>query len=596
MVAGAGYINSDNDPATGTALYDIDTGLDTLVMQNPPNAGTLITIGSLGIDANSVGGFDVRAQAGSAVRLVVIVAVDQMIPEQLERLAPLLHGGLGRFVREGTIFREARYQYATTETAAGHATYGTGLNPLHHGIVANDWVLPDEKSPSYCVGDPDVRLVSGKGLGSSASMSPRNLRGVGLIDRLKQFSPASKGFAVSSKDRSAIGLSGQHADLALWWNRVDGGFVSSSWYTKALPPWLLAFDAQWLESFQREWGGGWHALEVESFAGTDTADDDSAGELPWKGSRVLPYPAPEIPAVLDARARLELATVVYGSPAADQFVCELARRALVEMDLGGDEHVDVLCVSLSSCDTVGHSFGPRSREVTDVLLRADRQLELLFADIDQRVGAGHWIASLSADHGVMELPEALVERGIGAERVSGRAFSAAVRAMREELQQSFGDDFVLAYDASGVRLSWTRIQAAGKKLAEVRALAAKSVQAAAGAWLERAWTWDELERVARKGESADGWKRSQANSFDEERTPDLVFQFKPWTLIAMDSGTTHGSTYPYDQRVPLAFLGPGFAARSVYGPASPVDALPTLMAALGLELPAGLDGRNLVLR
>jgi hypothetical protein len=168
--------------------------------------------------------------------------------------------------------------------------------------------------------------------------------------------------------------------------------------------------------------------------------------------------------------------------------------------------------------------------------------------------------------------------------------------MREELQQSFGDDFVLAYDASGVRLSWTRIQAAGKKLAEVRALAAKSVQAAAGAWLERAWTWDELERVARKGESADGWKRSQANSFDEERTPDLVFQFKPWTLIAMDSGTTHGSTYPYDQRVPLAFLGPGFAARSVYGPASPVDALPTLMAALGLELPAGLDGRNLVMR
>jgi len=533
--------------------------------------------------------------AAPRVRLVVLVAVDQMVPEQLDRLAPLLDGGLGRFAREGSVFRDARLQYAVTETAPGHASYGTGLNPLHHGIIANDWVLPEERAPSYCVADPDARLVTAQGPASTASMSPRNLRGLGLVDRLKQIDPASKGFSVSSKDRSSIGISGQHPDLALWWNRVEGGFVTSTWYAKTQPAWVVEFNAQWLEAFRRDWGGGWIPLDVP-LEGTDTAADDAPGEVPWKGRQVFPYAAPEIPEVLDARAKAEIAAVVYGSPAADQFVCELARRALVEMQLGGDDHVDVLCVSLSSCDTVGHAFGPRSRENTDVLLRADRQLGLLFADIDRLVGAGRWIASLSADHGVMDLPEALVQRGIGAERLSGKLLSAAVKHMRSKLSQEFGDDFFLLYDSHGIRLSSTRIQAAGRKVAEVRSFAAKHLMAAGAGWLEHAWTWDELERVARRGEAANGWKRSWANSFDEERTPDIALQFKPWTLMSVGSGTTHGSPYPYDQRVPLVFLGPGFPARNLAGPASSVDALPTLMAALGMPPASGLDGRDLFAR
>ena len=533
--------------------------------------------------------------AAPRVRLVVMVAVDQMIPEQLDRLAPLLSGGLGRFARAGSVFRDARLQYAVTETAPGHATYGTGLNPLHHGVIANEWVLPEEKAPTYCVSDPDARLVTAQGPASSASMSPRNMRGLGLIDRLKRIDPASKGFAVSSKDRSAIGLSGQHPDLALWWNRVEGGFVTSTWYAKTQPAWVVEFNAQWLEAFRRDWGGGWIPLDVP-LEGTDTAADDAPGEVPWKGRQVFPYAAPELSANMDARAKLELAAVVYGSPAGDQFVCELARRALVEMQLGADDHVDVLCVSLSSCDTVGHAFGPRSRETTDVLLRADRQLELLFADIDRLVGAGRWIASLSADHGVMDLPEALVQRGIGAERVSGKLLSAAVKHMRKQLSEEFGEDFFLVYDSHGIRFSATRIQVAGKKLAEVRAFAAKVLTEEGGDWLERAWTWDELERVARRGEAAGGWKRSWANSFDEERTPDIALQFKPWTLISVGAGTTHGSPYPYDQRVPLCFLGSGFAARSIAGLASAVDALPTLMGALGLPPDKDLDGRDLFAR
>ncbi|HUR28222.1 MAG TPA: alkaline phosphatase family protein [Planctomycetota bacterium] len=525
-----------------------------------------------------------------------MIAVDQMIPEQLQRLAPLWTGGFARFVQQGTVFREARLQYADSETGPGHTTYGTGMNPLHHGIVGNDWVLPEEKSGSYCVSDPDSKLVTATGPTSSKSMSPRNIRAPGLIDRLKALDPASRGFAASSKDRAAIGMSGQHPDLAVWWDHHGLGFVSSTWYAPALPAWVTEFDGQWLAAFESAWGGGWNALDVASFEGTDTAPDDSPGELAWKGRRVFPYPAPEIGETPSLKELGEIAMLVYGSPAGDQFVCELARRALTALALGKDEHVDVLCVSLSACDTVGHSFGPRSREVTDVLLRADRQLELLFADLDREVGAGRWIASLSADHGVLDLPEALVQRGIGAERVSGKLIGATIKAARKKMEQEFGEDFFLAYDGRGVRLSWTKIAAAGKKLAEVREFAAKALEEEGGAWIEDASTLDELEAVARRGEPASGFRRSLANSFDEERTPDVTLLPKPWKLLGMGAGTTHGTPYPYDVRIPLAFYGPGFSARESFEPASSVDAVPTLMAALGLEVAEDFDGHVLVTR
>lgn len=538
----------------------------------------------------------VAPKAPERPRLVVMVAVDQLIPEQLERLAPLLDGGLGRFVRGGSMFPRARLQYGDTETGPGHATYGTGMNPLHHGLVGNDWVLPEQKAPSYCVSDPDSKSVTSEGPTSRDGRSPHNIRAIGLCDRLKALDPESKAFAVSSKDRSAIGMSGQHPDVVLWWDRTHGGFVSSTWYVETLPPWVIEFNGQWLSAFTRDWGRGWSALDSVSLEGTDTARDDAPGEVAWRGRSVFPYPAPDLPERPDAAAMAEIAAVVYGSPAGDRFVCDLARRAVGEMQLGSDEHTDVLYVSLSSCDTVGHAFGPRSREVTDVLLRADRELELLFQDLDRQVGVGRWIASLTADHGVMDLPEALVQRGIGAERVEASALSASVKAMRKRVEQEFGDDFFLFYDSRGVRLSWKRIEAAGKSLKQVREFAARALELESAAWLERAWTWDELEGVARQGEPAQGWRRSWANSFDEQRTPDVVIQSKPWKLLAMGSGTTHGTPYEYDTRIPLAFYGPGFPARASFEPASSVDAVPTLLAALGMPLDPNFDGRALSVR
>lgn len=535
-------------------------------------------------------------------RLVVVLAVDQMVPEQLERLAPLFTGGFKRIREQGRDFCEAALEYADTETGPGHATYGTGCNPLHHGIVGNDWVLPESKHAEYCVADPESLPVTDLGQQTGDEyqhyhLSPTNVRKGALIDHLRRGDPESKAVTISIKDRAAIAMGGQHPDLALWWDRVRGGYMSSTWYAQALPPWVIEFDAHWTDVLRKgEYARGWESSLPANLSGTATAPDDREGEVPWDGRRTFPYPAIKLSEVPKRGELSDAAAAVYASPVGDLLSLELARAAVEQMQLGADEHTDVLAISLSACDTVGHSFGPYSREVTDVILRADRELGLLFALLDERVGKDRWILSLSADHGVLELPETLVQQGIGAQRVPSKTVSASIKAMRAKLKERFGDDFYLTKDGRGVRFSWSRIRAAGKSPQEVRRAAADALLAEGREWLEAVWTLDELEACARKGATCDGLTRMAANSFDEERTPDITVLQKPWLLLGLPLGTTHGTPYPYDRRVPLYFLGIPFAPGSSSDRASSVDALPTLLTALGVAIPDGLDGRALDVR
>jgi len=538
-----------------------------------------------------------RAGAVPRVGLVVVLAVDQMSPEQLERLRPWLSGGLRRFLDEGLVFRDAELRHGVTETAPGHASLGTGLDPTHHGIVANEWWVHGAKPKVYSVADPDVRALTGAGASTSpeyesSRLSPRNLRAPGIADFLRAADPASKSCSISSKDRAAVTLAGRRPDWALWWDRQRGGFMSSTWYGEQLPSWVRAWNEGWTRRLHERFGGGWQADFPPDFEASGTAADDRPGEAGLSGGRTFPHALPGAgePETADPK---RLAAGVYGSPAGDEFVLELAREACIALALGADEHVDLLAISLSSCDTVGHSFGPASREVSDVLLRADRELGELFELLDQRIGRQGYVAALSADHGVLELPEALQARGIGARRVPGRALTETVERAREALERRFGEDFYVAHDARGLVLARERIEALGLDAAEVRRSAARELAVAGSEWLEAAWTWEQLQAAARGPAPALGWIAAEARSFDEERSPDVTLLCKPWHLVGMSSGTSHGTPYPYDRRVPLAFLGAAFAPGESWEHAASVDVVPTLLASLGIEVPAGLDGRAL---
>jgi hypothetical protein len=426
-------------------------------------------------------------------------------------------------------------------------------------------------------------------------MSPKNLRRPALGDLLKAALPGARVVSISAKDRSAVTMGGERPDLALWWDRVAGGFATSTYYAERLPDWVVAWNAGWVERTRTgDFARGWEPLPLDERAleASGTAPDDRAGERPSSGKRTLPYPAPAVSSPPQPGELARAAAAVYGSPRADVFTLELAQQAVRELELGADAATDVLMISLSACDTVGHSFGPTSREVTDTLLRADRALAVLFADLDLRLGRGRWLAALSADHGVLDLPEALAARGIGAVRVPAARVTEAHDAMRAALSGAYGQDFWLGTDDASVRLSERAMRAAGLEPAGVRRAAAEALQRAGADWIETVIAIDELTGAE---PPAGGWLLPWWHCYDPERSPDLRVQQRPWHILTAFEplGTTHGTPYECDRRVPLVFLGPGFPPGASFAPASPCDAVPTLLAALALPIPADLDGQKL---
>jgi len=531
----------------------------------------------------------VAEDESSDVRLIVLVVVDQMIPEQLDRLAPLYTGGFHRFATEGEVWCEGAHGHGLTETGPGHATIGTGAFPRHHGIVANHWPEPDGEGAVYCAHDPKVRVLTSDGAGGPGS-SPANLERGGFSDFVKAADPEAKCVGIALKDRASILATGRSADWCLWWDGGGAGFIASTWYGEALPSWVVEWNDGWRErvATMTEETFAWNDELPADLARTGTAEDARAGEAGLLGRTEFPYVLrPDDEPEKRARAA---AKFVYQSPYGDRYAVELAERAVEAMDLGGDEHPDFLFVGMSVCDTVGHQFGPYSREITDVLVRGDRELGELFALLDRRVGEGRWVAALTADHGVMPLTERLRARGIPAQRVSSRSLGEAQGKMREALQERFGDDCYLRW-LDGVRFSPSRIAAAGTDPAEFRRVAAEVLAKSGAEILERVLTLEELQ-AAPEDLATDPLLTLMSHSTFAGRSPDLLVVTKRDQLL-QSKGTSHGTPWSYDRRVPIVFLGPGSVPGRRWDACFTVDVLPTLLSRAGLAVPDGLDGRVL---
>lgn len=518
-----------------------------------------------------------RPQPAETPRLVVIVVVDQLVPEQLQRLAPVLTGGFKRFLDEGAVFWNATVDYAATETGPGHATIATGRYPSRHGIVGNLFLDDQSRATVYCVGDAEARALTDAGVEEARpGASPARRIGDSLGDLLAERKPGSKCLAIAGKDRSAILLAGRHPEAALWWNGVTGGFASSSYYGDKLPEFVGVWNSAWGE---RAGGWKWECSLTGDLARLGTQPDDQPGESSG-GGRTLPRTLPT--------AGGPLAAAVMGSPLIDMFTLELATLAVDALALGQDDAPDYLGVSLSGCDLLGHAYGPTSVEVTDLLARDDRDLGRFFAQLDAGVGKGRWVACLTSDHGVLNLPEVLQARQVGARRVGGAEVAALRETVQDALDATFGDaELGLRYGELGFTLDEAKARAAGIEPAELRALVAEAARETK--WVADAYTREELEAKTPR----DAWVALYQKSWLTERCPDVTLRPDPWLLFDFPEGTSHGSPYPYDRRVPLAFLGGRVRPEQRFDAASPVDTVPTLLELLGLKPPADLDGRAL---
>jgi hypothetical protein len=516
--------------------------------------------------------------------LVLVIVVDQL---RRDRLDPGLPGGLGRLARDGRVYREGVLDHAMTQTCPGHATILTGRHPGKVGVVANEYVDPKNGERYYCVEDraPDAAIL-GEESEPSQGRSPRAMRVDALGDWLKAAEPGARVFAVSAKDRSAITLAGNRPDAAYWFVRGDDPrFTTSRYYRAELPQWVQAWNAVGLAArVPSVWE---HAADDDLPA--DAPADDYPGESDEHG-RTGPHPLRSESAE-DAE---EVADRVYRSPYLDAVTLDFARSLVEAEDLGRRGGLDLLAVSLSATDTVGHTWGPDSREARDALGRLDGWLGELLSALEARVGAGRLLVVLSSDHGVMPLPERLEETGRLTCPLPGGRQGLALFVLRLYAQ--------LHFELSP--FSWPRpwFDAASqltvnRTLAKERGVPVDQVVAVAERWLEaqpsvrEAWTRAEI--LEGTSETA----RLYRNSYDPSRSGDIAVQFEETCLPDFHgTGTSHGSPYEYDRAVPIVLWGAGIEPGVVSGAAATIDVAPTLAGLLGVAVPSDLDGRNLLVR
>ncbi len=536
---------------------------------------------------------EVQPGVSKAPRLIVMVAVDQLIPEQMERLKGKFRGGLARLRNGGARFESAALPYSISETGPGHATMATGCIPLTHGIVGNGMRRRATGESIYCVADPVARTVTSSGHDGPGSYSALNIKVPCLGDHLKQKYPDAKVFGVSIKDRSAVCLAGHGGDGSFWWDRTRGGFISSTAYTQELPAYVNEYNAGWAQKFS---GFVWKPVFDMEKPPKGTEIDDRDGEAGFGGQgRVFPYTFAGTPGEAPTGSDLTmLAGQVGASPMGDRASLELAAAIVVNEGLGLDDVPDFLGVSLSAPDKVGHSFGPYSMEVTDTMLRIDQELEVFFEMLDEQVGEGRWVLGFTADHGVLPLPEGehALAKNPAKHRVQEKRLAKARKEIDEDLVDAFGGDsrgrgLKLYFSRGNVFLNQKDLLKRGIDASMARFVVAASLEGED--WVRAAYTLDEM---ASTEPTLDPYLTYYRNAYSAEYTPDVLVLPKRGTLVGWKNGTTHGSAYAYDRRVPLYLLGAAFERGKYEGAAGSHDLVPTLLSLVGIA-PEGLDGRVL---
>jgi predicted AlkP superfamily pyrophosphatase or phosphodiesterase len=493
-------------------------------------------------------------------KLVVVLSVDQLRPDYLDRYRTQLIGGLGMLLREGAVFSEAYQDHAVTETAPGHASVLSGRWPAHTGIVRNDAGVQDSTAPLLEVPGPGA--------------SPSRFRGTTLFDWLHAAEPEARALGVSRKDRGAILLIGT-AKQQVYWYRA-GLFTTSRYYADSLPGWVRAFNAARLP-FQAT-GESWPLL----LAPDEYPEPDSEPYEHGGVDVVFPHRLPAD----SARAADSLITV----PTMDSLTLAFALAGVRALGLGGRGVTDLLAVSLSTTDAVGHRYGPESREIHDQVLRLDRYLDRFLGQLFVRYGPENVLVVLTADHGVTPFPEWARSHGHPDARRVG--VDSIVRDVNAQLDQRAGPR------AGG----WLSFDTGMFILAAHDTLTARgvNVDSVVGDVARRVRGLPGVARVDRTAELLDAGKDSDPvvrrwrHSLAPGAGVDLVVTLAPYCIWSeTDVTTEHGQPSEMDGHVPLILWGRGVEPGTYTGWVSVVDIAPTLARLLDVTPAEPLDGRVL---
>ena len=516
------------------------------------------------------------------VKLVVVVYFDQLRGDYLGRWGHLFGaGGFNRLTTQGAWFADCHYPYAVTTTGPGHASVLAGSGGAVHGVINNNWYDRAAGEEVYCAASDRYQFVpaatsDAEVTGAKVDAKRKKPKQAGNPDRLLAETVADKlkaaggrVFGLSLKDRAAIFPAGHKPDGAYWF---DGQFLTSTYYRDTLPPWVSRFNAagtadQWL-------GKTWQKLRPDVDYVKEAGPDDGPGEgTGRKQGKTFPHPFP-------ADKGQEYYEAVATAPAGNDLLLAFAKACVTAEKLGTGDKPDLLTVSFSSNDLVGHAWGPDSQEVLDITLRSDRTMADFLGFLDEKVGAGKYAVILTADHGVCPNPEVSAAKGIDARRIVPKPL---VLAAERFLQDTFGKPDAGLYleklSPPHVYLNHRLLKAKGIDPAEAASKLAGWLPTQPGvqaAYTPRMFLLKNLDPV-----------RDQVQAcYHPDRGGDVVMVTKPYYLLDdQGTGTSHGTPHEYDTHVPLLVFAPEVSGGQRSEKVTPLHAAAVASKLLGVDPP-----------
>jgi predicted AlkP superfamily pyrophosphatase or phosphodiesterase len=506
-------------------------------------------------------------------KLVVGVVVDQMrwdfLYRYYDRYAET--GGFKRLLNQGFSCENTFIPYAPTVTGPGHASIYTGSVPGINGITGNLWWDNQLNKSVYCTEDTTVKTVSGS-VSTAGLQSPRNLLVTTIADELRLATNfRSKVIGIAIKDRGGILPAGHSANAAYWYDLKIGEWITSSYYMNELPQWVKNVNEKKL--VDKYYQQGWNTLFPIATYLQSSADDKIYEGKPLGKS--FPYDLKQFTG--------KNYNIISVTPYGNSFTIAMAKAALEAESLGADTQTDLLAISFSSPDYIGHTFGPNSVEQEDNFLRLDKDLGEFLDFLDAKIGKGQYLFFLSADHGVAHVPQFLEEHKIPAGKVE---LASLQETMNTHLKQKFGaDNLIVSMYNYQVHLNHGII--GNQKLDNTAIRKWVIDHLSKQPFITHAFEIDKLSETTINAKI----KTMLANGYYPKRSGDIQYIFLPQYIESYgNTGTTHGLWNPYDAHIPLLFYGwnikKGKTNREVYM----TDIAPTLAALLHIQMPNGSVG------
>jgi len=520
---------------------------------------------------------DMPVEINSRPKLVVGIVVDQMRYDYITRFYDkYADGGFKRMINEGFNCKNNHFNYVPTYTGPGHASVYTGTTPKYHGIISNNWYDKQSKKDVYCVNDDSFDPVGTSD--SYSRVSPNRMTVTTVSDELKLFTQhRGKVIGIAIKDRGAVLPAGHAADAAYWFQGKDeGNWVSSSYYMETLPSWVRDFNAsKKVDSYLTEWDT---LYDIDTYLESGPDLNDFEVGFNGKDTPTFPY---DLAKLRGSNRNYEL---IKSTPYGNSLTVDFAISAIKGEDLGKDNVTDLLAVSFSSTDYIGHNFGVNAKEIQDTYLRLDLDLQRLLNTLDAEVGKGNYTVFLTSDHGAVNVPAYLQSHNIAAGYYDLKAFRGRLNTFMKATYNA--DDLVEYAGNYQIFLNREKLLKMGLKLSEVQ-----------NAIVEEIINYDFIDKAYSAHTMAtntfnSGIEQLLQQGYHQKRSGDVLVLLSPAVISrGRKKGTTHGSGYAYDTHVPLLFYGHGINRGSTFERTEIPDIAPTISALLGIAFPNATTGK-----